>query len=268
MLSAEPIPAFADNYLWLLSADSSGERSPDRFGLGAAIVDPGDAAPVLRALREYGAELKTILVTHHHADHVGGIGRLLTEFPDARVYAPDDRRIPGVSDVVKEGDVVYVDCLQCDFTVIEVPGHTRSHIAYYGDGKLFCGDTVFACGCGRLFEGTPEQMHASLSKVLTLPDATRIYCAHEYTLDNVAFAKWVEPDNQDLLSRERHERAKRRRGQPTVPSLLSVEKRTNPFLRFNEPTVVRAAEQFAGRKLDDPAEVFGTVRHWKDTEFD
>ena len=266
MLSAEHIPAFTDNYFWLLSATDSDKQSLSSPVSNMAVVDPGDAKPVLEALDAHGATLRTILITHHHADHIGGVGQLLARFPDARVYAPDDPRIDHVTDVLKEGDIA--DCLGCALTVIEVPGHTSSHIAYYGDGKLFCGDTVFACGCGRLFEGSAAEMHNSLSKILALPDDTRIYCAHEYTLDNIAFAKWVEPENQDLLDRERGEQAKRHHDQPTVPSLLSLEKLTNPFLRFNEPSVIHAAEKYAGRVIDDAAEVFGTIRNWKDTEFD
>ena len=259
MFTAEPIRAFSDNYLWLLSCPGSA---------AAAIVDPGDAGPVLRTLRRRNAVLGAILITHHHADHIGGVRRLVSEFPGIPVFGPEDSRIGDVTELVSEGDEITVDCLDCRFRVIEVAGHTSSHIAYYGQGKLFCGDTVFACGCGRLFEGTPQQMHRSLSKIMSLPDDTEIYCAHEYTLDNIAFAKQVEPQNPVLLERERIEKAKRRRDVPTVPSLLSLEKQTNPFLRFSEAAVVAAAERFAGRSLPHPAEVFGAIRHWKDTGFD
>ena len=255
MIQATPIPAFNDNYLWLLAGAGSGR---------AAVVDPGDATPVLAALREAGAALGAIVVTHHHADHVGGIAELVERFPDVEIYAPVDDRIVGATRRVGEGDRVYVACLDCDFEVIEVPGHTSTHVAYYGDGKLFCGDTVFACGCGRLFEGSPGQMHDSLGKVMALPDDTEIYCAHEYTLANIAFAKRVEPDNPALLRRERDARRLREQGRPTVPSLLALEKRTNPFLRFDEPAVIAAAERRAGRSLSGGAEVFSVVRRWKD----
>ncbi len=255
MIQAIPVPAFRDNYLWLLTRAES---------KAAAVVDPGDAAPVLVALAAADAALEAIIITHHHADHIGGVSELLGRFPGAEVYAPDDDRIAGATRTVGEGDRVYVACLDCDFEVLEVPGHTSTHIAYYGDGKLFCGDTVFACGCGRLFEGTSEQMHNSLSKVMGLPDDTGIYCAHEYTLSNIAFAKRVEPDNPALLERERDARRLRDGGHPTVPSLLALEKRTNPFMRFDVPAVIAAAERHAGHPLDGAAAVFGAVRRWKD----
>ena len=268
MLSAQAVPAFSDNYLWVLSSAKTQGKGSAQSDKGMVVVDPGDASPVLQALKTNRGTLEAILITHHHADHIGGLETLLKHFPDAQVYAPDDSRIHSVNQIVREGDTVFLNCLGCEFSVIEVPGHTRSHIAYYGDGKLFCGDTVFACGCGRLFEGTPEQMHASLTKILALPDDTEIYCAHEYTLDNIAFAKWVEPDNRDLIAREHSEQEKRHRDVPTVPSTLRLEKQTNPFLRFDEESVIRAAEQFAGRQLNNAADVFGTIRYWKDTKFD
>ncbi len=255
MIQATPVPAFSDNYLWLLAGADAGR---------AAVVDPGDATAVLAALAAADAVLGAIIITHHHADHIGGVGELLARFPDAAVYAPRDERIAGATQTVGEGERVHVACLGCDFEVLEVPGHTATHIAYYGDGKLFCGDTVFACGCGRLFEGTPEQMHCSLSKIMRLPDDTEIYCAHEYTLANIAFARQVEPDNPALRQREQDARRLREAGRPTVPSSLALEKRTNPFLRFDEPNVIAAAEHRAGHPLHNGAEVFGAVRHWKD----
>ena len=264
MWRVETIPAFADNYLWLLHGS----------GRYAAVVDPGDATPVIKALDAGKRALAAILITHHHPDHVGGVARLLSLFPKARVYAPEDDRIGGVTRVVHEGDHVELDFLPARFAVFEVPGHTRTHIAYYaagarrGEERLFCGDTIFACGCGRLFEGTPVQMCSSLSKLRRLPETTQIYCAHEYTLDNIAFAKWVEPDNEALLAREREARALRKAGRPTVPSRLATERRTNPFLRFDEPRVVAAARRHAGVALATDAEVFGEIRRWKDTEFD
>ena len=255
MIQAIPVSAFSDNYLWLLARGGSDK---------VAIIDPGDAVPVLNAIEEVGATLGAVIITHHHADHIGGVGELLSRFPDAEVHAPDDDRIPGATHVAGEGDRVYIECLDCAFEVLEVPGHTLTHIAYYGDGKLFCGDTLFACGCGRLFEGTPEQMHGSLSRIMELPDDTEIYCAHEYTVANIAFARKVEPGNRDLLQRERDAQHLRDQEYPTVPSLLSLEKATNPFVRFDEPAVIAAAECHTGRRLSNGVEVFGAVRRWKD----
>ena len=197
MWRVQPIPAFTDNYLWLLIGDRE----------DAAIVDPGDAAPVLATLDSLRLRCTAILITHHHSDHIGGVTKLLGCFPEACVYAPVDARISHVTQRVAEGDRVSLPFLPAQFKVFEVPGHTSSHIAYYTEdsgNKLFCGDTIFACGCGRLFEGTGEQMHASLSKLRNLPSDTEIYCAHEYTLDNIAFAKWVEPDNRALFRSVKH----------------------------------------------------------------
>jgi hydroxyacylglutathione hydrolase len=259
MLKVTPVRAFTDNYIWLI-------RSPDnRY---AALVDPGDAAPVLRTLQEEGITLIAILITHHHWDHTGGVRSLLECYPDVAVYGPAGERIPSITRPLKEGDTVDLPEIDANFAVLEVPGHTAGHIAYYGEGALFCGDTVFGAGCGRLFEGTPVQMHASLSKLAALPGDTLVYCAHEYTLDNIAFAQWVEPDNPDLLQREQDSRALRARGLPTVPSRLELERSTNPFLRFDVPAVICAAERFAGRPLAAGAETFGVVRYWKDTKFD
>jgi hydroxyacylglutathione hydrolase len=240
----------------------------DPPGRLAAIVDPGDARPVLHTLREQNMTPTAILITHHHGDHVGGVRALLEQYPGLPVFGPAGERIPSITRRLAEGDVITVPGLDVELRVLDVPGHTAGHIAYYGAGALFCGDTVFSVGCGRLFEGSAEQMHASLSKIAALPGDTLIYCAHEYTLDNIAFAKWVEPDNPDLLQREREARALRAEDRPTVPSRLEVERRTNPFLRFDELTVIEAASAFAGRPLRPGAEVFGTVRYWKDTRFD
>ena len=255
MIQAIPVSAFQDNYLWLLSQNGSKQM---------AVVDPGDAQPILEELDRRQAVLGAILVTHHHHDHIGGVGELLAHFPDAEIHAPQDRRISHTTNPVAEGDQVHIACLRCTFRVLEVPGHTLTHIAYYGDGKLFCGDTLFACGCGRLFEGSPRQMYDSLGKIMALPDDTEVYCAHEYTLGNIAFAMQVEPGNAALLQRERDARKLRERHRPTVPSLLALEKRTNPFLRVGEPAVAAAAARYAGRDLADAADVFGVVRRWKD----
>ncbi|MCY3853439.1 MAG: hydroxyacylglutathione hydrolase [Gammaproteobacteria bacterium] len=256
-MPAEAIPAFQDNYLWLLSSRGKG-----------VLVDPGDAGPVMDALESRQLELSAILITHHHADHIGGVAELRSAWPNVQVFGPEDSRIP--ADIrVSEGMTVSLEALGLGtFEVLEVPGHTRSHIAYYGGGDLYCGDTVFVCGCGRLFEGTPEQMHSSLSKIRCLPEETRVYCAHEYTLDNVEFALWVEPDNEDLKSYQAEAMTMRKAGTPTVPSTLGLEKKCNPFLRFDAPAVVAAAQSRMGRKDLAEYEVFGEIRRWKDTEFD
>ena len=253
-LQVIPLPAFDDNYLWLLVRDEQ-----------AIVVDPGDAAPVLDYLAQHGLELCAILCTHHHSDHVGGIRKLLQQFK-VPVYGPAHETIPGRTHPVTEGDTVKIPELDLEFSVIEVPGHTAGHVAYYGAERLFCGDTLFACGCGRLFEGTPAMMYASIAKLARLPDATLMYCAHEYTLDNIRFARKVEPDNADLIQREVNDRATRAQNLPTVPTTMGLEKRTNPFMRSLEPTVIQAAERYVGHGLSDPAQVFSTVRAWKDDQ--
>ncbi len=248
------INAWSDNYIFLLQK-----------GTSAAVVDPTEAAPVLHKLAEVGAELIAIFNTHHHGDHVGGNRQLLAQYPDATVYASEaDRgRIPGQQVFLNDGDTVTF----CDRTaqIFFVPGHTRGHIAYYfapvdnnQPGELFCGDTLFAGGCGRLFEGTPAQMVASLAKLRQLPDNTRVWCAHEYTLNNLKFAVTVDGQNPDLQSRYQQVQAARQRQEATVPSLLGIEKKTNPFLRWDQPALQATA------KMQEPTRVFGRIRGMKD----
>lgn len=250
-----PVPAFEDNYIWLIQ-DAERRR--------AAIVDPGDADPVLAQLEASGQEPVAILITHHHYDHTGGIRDLLRHF-QVPVYGPDDTRIPGLTRVVADGDRIELPALDLTLAVLAVPGHTLTHVAYYAEGMLFCGDTLFTGGCGRLFEGTAGQMYHSLERIAALPDDTLVYCAHEYTLANLRFARVVEPASAPLREREQATQALRADARPSVPSNLGLERATNPFLRSREATVVRAAEAFAGRTLQDPVAVFATVRHWKDT---
>jgi hydroxyacylglutathione hydrolase len=252
MLQVAPLCAFKDNYIWTL-----------RQGRSAVVVDPGDAAPVLRYLEAESLELRAILATHHHPDHVGGVPELVAKFPQIAVYGPADEPIASVTHPVRDGDQIELPALGLGFQVIGIPGHTRAHVAYYGAGMLFCGDTLFACGCGRLFEGTAEQMYASLRKLTSLPDDTRVYAGHEYTLANIQFARAVEPDNAELAERERADRRLRDAGQPTLPSTLGREKATNPFLRCLEPPVIESANKYLGTRASDPVKVFAAIREWK-----
>lgn len=251
MLEIVPIPAFRDNYIWAICR-----------GDQVAVVDPGDDEPVRRFL--VGKRLAAILITHHHQDHVGGVAALLRAFPapGVTVYGPGAESITGVSEPLAGGERITVPGVEAVFDVLAVPGHTRGHIAYVGDGALFCGDTLFGAGCGRLFEGTPAQMHRSLAQFERLPGDTLVYCAHEYTAQNLRFAVRVEPDNADIAARLAQCAAAREQGMPTVPSTLDEERRTNPFLRSTAPVVVQAARaRGAGAS---PVEVFAEIRAWRD----
>jgi len=259
MLLVSPIKAFTDNYIWLLRGVSQDL---------AVVIDPGEALPVLKELDNQHLKLAAILVTHHHSDHVGGISQLLEVYRDIPVYGPAHEHIPGITRPLKEGDPITPPGLDTQFRVMDVPGHTAGHIAYFGDGALFCGDTVFAAGCGRVFDGTFEQLAASLQRIAKLPPQTLIYCAHEYTVDNLGFAKWVEPGNTELLAREKAELAMVDQGKPTIPSTLEMELKTNPFLRLDIRTVILAAERKTGRVLKSTAEIFTVLRQWKDLEYD
>ena len=252
MLSLHALPAFNDNYIWALAA-------PDGR---AVIVDPGQADPV-RAAADAGLRPVALLLTHHHADHIGAVPELLQRWP-VPVYAPHDDRIADASERVAQGSRVRIEALDACFEVLEVPGHTRSHIAFVGAGRLFCGDTLFSLGCGRLFEGTPEQMLDSLDRLAALDGELEVCCGHEYTLANARFALEVEPENEDL--RQRYEQAARQRAAqlPTLPSTLDRERRTNPFLRCDQPGPRHAARARLGREPRNRAESFATLRAWKD----
>jgi len=248
-----PIPAFSDNYIWLL-----------RDGNVAAVVDPGDAAPVIAYLEREGLALSAILATHHHGDHVGGIPALLAR-GRVPVFGPAAEVIPGRTKALAQGDVIVVPGLDLELSVLDIPGHTAGHIAFVGKDLVFSGDTLFAAGCGRLFEGTPTQMVSSLDKLAALPGDTAVYCGHEYTLSNLRFALAVEPGRDELLQRQTREQAKRDRGVPTLPSTMAEELSTNPFLRAGEMSVRAAVEQHSGRALRDRVGVFAELRAWKNS---
>jgi hydroxyacylglutathione hydrolase len=250
-LQVIPLRAFKDNYVWTL-----------RKGRYAAVVDPGEARPVLDYLEAEGAQLTAILATHHHQDHVGGIAELL-QIHKVPVYGPRGEPIATLTQAVGGGDTVALEQLDVSFEVLDIPGHTRAHVAYYGANMLFCGDTLFACGCGKAFEGTPQQLYSSLEKLVALPDETLVYCGHEYTLSNIGFAKAVEPDNAALLEREGNDARLRRENLPTLPSTIGREKATNPFVRVTRPAVIASANKYLGKRVSDPAGVFAALRQWK-----
>ncbi len=251
------LPAFKDNYIWVLREKNS-----------VAVVDPGDAAPVLAYLAREKAVLSAILTTHHHADHVGGIPALLAAQP-VPVFGLAGDPIPHLDHPLADGQDFTVPGIGLTLTLLAVPGHTRGHGAYYATNGLahpvlFSGDTLFGCGCGRLFEGTPAQMFHSLSRLAALPADTRVYCAHEYTQANIRFALTVEPGNENLRQRARQVDERRAAGLPTVPSLLAEELATNPFLRSAEPAIQAAASEHSDQTLSEPVRVFATIREWKD----
>ena len=262
LLQVWPIPAFDDNYIWCI-----------HDGKSAFVVDPGDAAPVMEYLAQNELKLTGILITHHHADHTGGILNLLNALDKTiPVYGPTGDNIPGRTQIAKEGDKIEMTAPRISLSVYEVPGHTLSHIAYFANMQanvlepmLFCGDTLFASGCGRLFEGTPSQMSASLAKFAALPKNTLVYCTHEYTLSNIRFALAVEPNNQNLLSWAERAQELRSKGLPTLPTTIGQELQVNPFMRCNHAEVITSAKQASGQAdLPSPAHVLAVIRAWKD----
>ena len=251
MLDLRPIPAFTDNYIWLLI-----------FGdLQTVIVDPGDAKPALKAIRQAGLRPVGILITHNHWDHVSGIGELLKHF-DIPVYGPANEPVAHLTQTVAEGQRVTFDVLTLE--VIDVPGHTPGHVAYHTANIILVGDTLFSAGCGRLRGGSAAQLYASLQKINSFPAETQLFCTHEYTLANLRFARTIEPDNPAIKSRAAQADEMRKQGHPTLPTTLALERRTNPFLRCHEPTVIAAAEAFARRSLKSGVEVFTALREMKD----
>ena len=258
------VPAFSDNYIWLIC---------DQNKKMAAIVDPGDANVVLDALEKNGIQPAALLITHFHHDHVGGIAGLLDKYPDLPVYGPATENIPHMTHPLNGDELLKLENLETQFQVMNVPGHTAGHIAYFVDNKdsvpqLFCGDTLFAAGCGRVFNGTLEELHHSLQAIKQLPTDTLIYCAHEYTLDNLGFAKWVEPDSGAISTREEAAMDLLDNDQPTVPSTLALELETNPFLRTDLPHIKQRVSEVTGKQLTDLGDVFAAMRTWKDTEYD
>lgn len=246
------IPALRDNYVWAIHDDHA-----------AILVDPGEAAPILAWLEDRHIVPSALLVTHHHADHTGGIAALRTRY-SVPVYAPARESIPGTTHPLQGGENLVFPALGLEFSVLDTPGHTRGHLCYVGQGALFCGDTLFSCGCGRLFEGTPAQMHDALERIRALPPDTRICCAHEYTLENLDFARLVEPDNPAMQQRLDEVNELRRLGTPSLPVSLATEIATNPFLRFDQPAVVVAASQHAGHPVEPGLAAFTVLRAWRD----
>ncbi len=248
-----PIRALQDNYIWCLHNQQQ-----------AVVVDPGESQPVLDYCQQHGLTLSAILITHHHWDHTNGIDQLLTAFPNIPVWGPYNPKITQITQPLAEADQFSLDCLGLDFDVLEVPGHTLDHIAFYSKMGLFCGDTLFSAGCGRLFEGSAKQMYQSLSKLMALPKDTVVYCTHEYTLANIEFAEQVEPNNQDLRQYKHWAQQQRDKNLVTLPSSIGQELAINPFVRCHQPEVIANATKKAGKELVKPSEVFASLRSWKD----
>lgn len=257
-ISVSPIEAFDDNYIWLITGDNN----------NCAVVDPGDADPVIERLQQQGLNLSAILITHKHYDHVGGVAELKKQWPDAVVYGPKNEKIKHLDNLLTEADEVDLADIGIRFDILEVPGHTEGHIAYLAGKRLFCGDTLFAGGCGRVFSGTFDQLSDSLQRIAALPADTQVYCAHEYTLGNLGFASWVEPDSQALQQRIARDEDTRAKGQSTVPSLLSDELATNPFMRTGEAAVIDMVQNKTEQALSGHRQVFRALREWKDRDYD
>lgn len=249
------LPAFKDNYIWTV-------HSLD--GTEVIVIDPGDPKPVFDYLQKNKLKLRAILVTHHHWDHSGGVRALVDHFNSVEAFGPLKEKVDGITHFLKEGDEIHLPTFP-SFKVLDIPGHTLGHIAFFNEHMLFCGDTLFSCGCGRVFEGSAEQMVTSLNKLKALPSQTQVYCGHEYTLANIAFAQQVEPHNIMLEKRRIFVEDLRQRGLPSLPVSLAEELATNPFLRCEEKDVIDSVQKYAGITLDDPISVFAHLRQWKNT---
>lgn len=260
-IKVTPIKAFTDNYIWAITNKKV-----------ATLVDPGDASVCIEFLEKNKLTLSSILITHHHSDHTGGISKLVDYCQQKQwpltVYGPANENIPHCDVKLAENDTVVLDEFNIDFRVIDLPGHTAGHIAYFTTGNLtpilFCGDTLFSGGCGRLFEGSPEQMLHSLTKLADLPENTLVYCTHEYTQANLAFALTVEPSNQELVNYSNKVNQLRSKGYATIPSTIELEKKINPFLRSHKQSIQISAKQFATDTNATPQDTFTTIRRWKD----
>lgn len=253
MIKIELINALSDNYIACLINSDSGS---------CVVVDPGEALPVLNFLEQHQLKLSAILITHHHWDHTNGIEKLAQKF-DIPVYGPAKEPVPGMNHLLNDGNHITLPDLQITLKIMHIPGHTLGHIAYYNDEYIFCGDTLFTGGCGKIFEGTVEQMYHSLMRIASLKEKTLIYCGHEYTASNLKFAQQVEPNNLDLQNRIKEVTQQRQKNLPTVPSSVLIEKLTNPFLRCSIPSIKKTAENHAGKFLSTPIEVLEVIREWK-----
>jgi hydroxyacylglutathione hydrolase len=253
-IKIDPVRTLKDNYVWVIT---------DIVHKTAVIIDPGEARPVIDFLKARGLSLMAILVTHHHWDHTDGIAPLLQAY-SVPVYGSASGLTPAITNPIQAGSSIQIQSFPLTFQVMEIPGHTLDHIAYYSQGTLFCGDTLFGAGCGRLFEGTAAQLYDSLQKIAALPDDTKIYCAHEYTLHNLQFAQMVEPDNKNITKRIHQVIQLRNHHHPSLPSTLKEEKETNPFLRCENATIRDKVSQYVGQALHTPMAVFAALRKWKD----
>lgn len=254
-----PIKAFTDNYIWAITSKNSNNL---------ALVDPGDARVCIDFIEKNSLILTSLLITHHHADHIGGIKELYHycqqhQWP-LEIYTPSNESIPHASVKLVEGDTVTLDGLETTFNIIDIPGHTLGHIAYYQDNVLFCGDTLFSAGCGRIFEGTAQQMFDSLNKLKKLPERTHVYCTHEYTLANLDFALTVEPENEELINYYNHVKQLRARDKISLPSSILREKKINPFLRCDEQPIQYSVQEYSNQIPQSELETFSLLRQWKD----